>query len=30
VKVWLFLGKFGEEVTPLAPEAHRGRRRARL
>lgn len=30
VKVWLFLGKFGEEVVAAPPEAHRGRRRARL
>ncbi len=32
VKVWLYLGKFGEEVAAVAPEAqpHRGRRRARL
>ncbi len=30
VKVWIYLGKFGEEVAAVPPEAHRARRRARL
>jgi len=31
VKVWIYLGRFGEEIEPVATDAHRGgRRRGRL